>query len=59
LEPITAGVISYIFLNEIMEVLQISGGLLVIASIVLLQLKQEFDDKTPEVIRARNRVEKK
>jgi len=58
LEPIIAGVISYIFLNEIMEVLQISGGLLVIASIVLLQLKQEFDDKAPGVIRARNRVEK-
>jgi drug/metabolite transporter (DMT)-like permease len=59
LEPITAGIISYIFLNEMMEALQIAGGILVIASIVLLQLKQEFDDKAPEVIRARNRLEKK
>jgi drug/metabolite transporter (DMT)-like permease len=53
LEPITAGVISYIFLNEIMEALQITGGVLVIASIILLQLHQEQDDKAPSVIRAR------
>lgn len=53
LEPITAGIISYIFLNEIMEALQITGGILVIASIILLQLHQEQDDKAPSVIRAR------
>ena len=53
LEPITAGIISYIFLNEIMEVLQITGGILVIASIILLQLHQEQDDKAPSVIRAK------
>jgi drug/metabolite transporter (DMT)-like permease len=52
LEPITAGIISYIFLNEIMEALQIIGGLIVIASIILLQLRQEQDDKAPGVIRA-------
>ena len=53
LEPITAGIISYIFLNEIMEAWQITGGILVIASIILLQLHQEQDDKAPSVIRAR------
>ncbi len=52
LEPITAGVISYIFLNEIMEALQITGGVIVIASIILLQLNQKQDDKAPSVIRA-------
>jgi drug/metabolite transporter (DMT)-like permease len=52
LEPITAGIISYIFLNEIMETLQIIGGIIVIASIILLQLRQEQDDKAPSVIRA-------
>jgi len=52
LEPITAGIISYIFLNEIMEALQIIGGIIVIASIILLQLRQEQDDKAPSVIRA-------
>ncbi len=52
LEPITAGIISYIFLNEIMEALQIIGGIIVIASIILLQLRQEQDDKAPGVIRA-------
>ena len=52
LEPITAGIISYIFLNEIMEALQITGGIIVIASIILLQLHQEQDDKSPSVIRS-------
>ncbi|MEE8553183.1 MAG: EamA family transporter [Desulfobacterales bacterium] len=52
LEPITAGIISYIFLNEILEIPQITGGVIVIASIILLQLNQEQDDKAPSVIRA-------
>lgn len=55
LEPITAGVISYIFLNEIMEILQIAGGVIVIASIILLQRHQEQDDKAPSVIRAQQK----
>jgi drug/metabolite transporter (DMT)-like permease len=53
LEPISAGVISYIFLNEIMEPLQLAGGVLVIAAVVLLQIKQEHDDKAPALMRAR------
>jgi drug/metabolite transporter (DMT)-like permease len=53
LEPITAGVVSYVFLKETMAPLQIAGGLLVIGSIVLLQLKQEKDEKAPALIRAR------
>ena len=53
LEPITAGVVSYVFLKETMAPLQIVGGLLVIGSIVLLQLKQEKDEKAPALIRAR------
>jgi drug/metabolite transporter (DMT)-like permease len=53
LEPITAGIISYIFLNEILEILQITGGVIVIVSIILLQLSQEQDDKAPSVIRAK------
>jgi drug/metabolite transporter (DMT)-like permease len=52
LEPITAGIISFIFLDEIMEIPQIAGGIIVIASIILLQLKQEQDDKAPSIIRA-------
>ncbi len=54
LEPITAGVISYIFLNEVMETPQITGGVIVIASIILLELNQEQDDKAPSVIRAQS-----
>ncbi|MGD2185287.1 MAG: DMT family transporter [Desulfobacterales bacterium] len=39
LEPISAGVISAIFLGEVMAPPQILGGVLVIASIILLQWK--------------------
>jgi drug/metabolite transporter (DMT)-like permease len=53
LEPILAGVISYIFLDEIMSPMQIFGGVLVIAAIILLQIRQAYDDKAPSVIRAR------
>lgn len=55
LEPITAGVASFIFLGELMQPLQIAGGVLVIASIILLQIRREYDDKAPALIRARSR----
>lgn len=54
LEPITAGVVAYFFLDETMEPLQITGGVFVIAAIVLLQLKQEYDEKAPALMRARS-----
>ncbi len=53
LEPITAGIVAYVFLNEVMEPLQVAGACLVIAAIIYLQLNQEQDDKTPARIRAR------
>ena len=58
IEPITAGIISYIFLNEIMEIPQITGGVIVIASIILLQLNQEQDDKAPSIIRAKSHTKR-
>jgi drug/metabolite transporter (DMT)-like permease len=54
IEPIAAGLLSFIFLGEAMAPLQIAGGALVIAAIVLLQLKQEHDEKAPALIRAKN-----
>ena len=39
LEPISAGIIATVFLDEVMMPLQIVGGLLVIVSIIILQLK--------------------
>jgi drug/metabolite transporter (DMT)-like permease len=54
LEPITAGVISYIFLGESLEIFQIAGGILVIGSIVLLQVRKEYDNATPALIRSRS-----
>jgi drug/metabolite transporter (DMT)-like permease len=53
LEPITAAAISYAFLNETMGPLQILGGAMVIASIILLQQKQEPDEKAPMLIRSK------
>jgi drug/metabolite transporter (DMT)-like permease len=52
LEPITAGVLSFLFLNEIMEFWQVLGAVLVILSVILLQLNQERDEKAPAVMRA-------
>jgi hypothetical protein len=37
--------------------LQLVGAALVIGSIVVLQLRQESDDKIPALIRARSRYE--
>ena len=53
LEPIMAGVLSFIFLGEVMAPLQILGGGLVIGSIVLLQVKPEHDAMAPAIFRAK------
>jgi drug/metabolite transporter (DMT)-like permease len=51
LEPITAGVLSFLFLNEIMEFWQVLGAVLVIFAVVMLQLNQEHDEKAPAMMR--------
>lgn len=56
LEPITAGFVSYFFLSESLAPLQILGAVIVIASIVLLQLRQEYDDNTPALLRAHGKT---
>ena len=55
LEPITAGILSFLFLKETMGPLQILGGILVIASIILLQFKQDMDENSPGVIRSQKK----
>jgi len=52
LEPISAGFIAFVTLGEVLETLQILGGVLVIMAIVLLQLHREQHVMTPELIRA-------
>ena len=52
LEPISAGFIAYLFLGESLEPLQILGAALVVAAIVLLQLRREHDQLAPATIRA-------
>ena len=51
LEPIIAGLVSYLFLDERMAPLQLFGGVMVIASVVLLQLKPQRDPIHPGGIR--------
>jgi drug/metabolite transporter (DMT)-like permease len=51
LEPVSAGVLAYFFLDERLESLQILGGVMVVAAIVLLQLQRERDEMAPSHIR--------
>jgi drug/metabolite transporter (DMT)-like permease len=54
LEPISAALISFLFLNEALETLQALGGALVIGAVVLLQLEREQGQAlAPENIRNR------
>lgn len=53
LEPIMAGFISYIFLGESLQPLQMLGGGLVLASVIALQSRKEIDEDTPALIRER------
>jgi len=53
LEPIAAGIISFFFLGEALEWLQVLGMVLVIAAVILLQLRREVDHRTPALIRSR------
>jgi drug/metabolite transporter (DMT)-like permease len=56
LEPISAGVISFFMLGEVLEPLQMVGGGLVIGAIILLQLRKEYDDATPDLLRRRHQA---
>lgn len=51
LEPISAGLFAYLFLKESLQPLQMAGGLMVVAAIVVLQMKKEQDQLCPEKIR--------
>lgn len=53
LEPISAGFMAFIILGETLQVLQMTGGALVIGAIVVLQLQQEQDEMAPASIRSK------
>jgi len=53
LEPISAGFIAFFFLGEVLGPLQILGGILVMASVTLLQIGREHDMNTSHLIRKR------
>lgn len=50
LEPIIAAFVSFMFLGESMELLQISGGGLVILAIVVLQLRDDGHEQPDDLI---------
>jgi len=52
-EPISAGFMAYVFLGETLEPLQLLGGALVVAAIVLLQIRKERIELAPESVRPR------
>jgi len=58
LEPIIAGIVSYFFLNEAMEPLQILGGFLVVLSVALPQFRQDTDETTAEYLRMKKAVDR-
>ena len=51
LEPVSAALIAFFALGEILHPLQIIGGISAIVAIVLLQLQREHDAMAPELIR--------
>jgi drug/metabolite transporter (DMT)-like permease len=57
LEPICAGFFAFFFLGEKLQPLQITGGVMVIAAIVLLQIQQAQDEMAPAMIRAKSNKE--
>jgi drug/metabolite transporter (DMT)-like permease len=55
LEPISAAVMAFFLISELLSGMQMMGGAFVIAAVVILQLEREHDRLSPEVIRARGR----
>ncbi len=55
LEPISAGFIAFFALGEKMAFLQMIGGTLVIAAVILLQFQQEQDEMAPAMIRTKRK----
>jgi len=53
-EPISAGFMAFLFLGEMLEPLQILGGALVVAAIVLLQIGKEQNELAPQSIRTKD-----
>ena len=47
LEPISAGILSFIILGEVLSPWQIFGGFLVITAIIIIQSRREIDPEAP------------
>jgi len=47
LEPISAGILSFVILGEVLTPWQIFGGFLVITSIIIIQSRKEIDPEAP------------
>lgn len=56
LEPVSAGVIAWIFLGEKLEPLQILGAMLCICAVVILQIRADQDLLAPQLLRGCEKV---
>jgi len=54
LEPISAGIISFIMLGEVLTPWQIFGGFLVIIAIIIIQSRREIDPEAPVFMKKNN-----
>jgi len=50
-EPISAGLIAFVFLGERLAAAQVAGGIAVIISVILVQREKELDELTPSVLK--------
>jgi len=51
LEPISAGIFSFVLLREVLRPWQIFGGLLVITAIIIIQSRREIDHEAPVFVK--------
>jgi len=50
-EPISGGLIAFLFLGERLAFLQMVGGAAVIISVILIQREKELDEFSPSVLK--------
>ena len=52
MEPISAGLLAFVFLGEVLEWLQLLGAGLVVVAIAILQIQREDEVSSPQRVRS-------
>jgi len=55
-EPISAGIIAFLFLGEKLSVPQIAGGISVLVAVILVQREKEIDELSPSALKKHGQV---